>query len=286
MTRALRHWHLVAVLVLALLAWQPVVTAPAERFNADVLSSAVKVYAILRGINAAISVAKETEIGLQLVGSVTTQPAMVLDPIDETVARVADAVFALAAASGVLALALTPVAQIGAVIAALGVAMMWGAGIRPASLGRLNGAGRSFAGFGLVLCLAVPLVYGLGGQLGVAWTDEARIEAQQMLNGSAESLSSAVEQAQAIVDGAEAAPGRPADAASIWSQIIDGARAAGDTMGASVRDAVPTMEAVQDRGGEILESSIRLIAIYAFQLIVLPLVLLWGLFILARRMLP
>lgn len=287
MTGPARHWPLAAALLCVALAWQPLFTGPAERFNTEVFGSAIRVYAILRSINAVISVAKETEIGVQLVGSVTTQPAMVLDPIDDTVARVADAVFALAAASGVLSIAFAPIAMIGGGIAAIGFALIWLPLIRPAFRDPLGAVGRSLAAFGLVLSLGLPLGYGLGGQLGAFWTEDARIEAQELLSGSAESLSSAVDQAQAAVTDAEGASGplTPGAEASIWSRILDGAMDAGGAAGEAVRDAVPSMEAVQTRGGEILESSLTLIAIYIFRLIVLPVVLLWGLFLIARRML-
>lgn len=287
MTGMRRHWTLVTGLLCALLVWQPVFVTPAARFNDEVMVSAVKVYAILRGINAAISVAKETEIGVQFVGSVTTQPGMVLDPIDETVGRVADAVFMLAAASGVLSIAFAPLAQIGAGLAALGFLALWLAGLRPEVARRVGSVGKTLAGFGLVLALALPLGYGIGGRLGAAWTESARVEAQDRLNGTAEDLSEAVDAAQANVtqQAENAGPDTPGADASLWSRVWDGVSDAGGAASDAVREAVPDMDAVQVRGGEILQSSLTLIAIYVFRLLVLPFVLLWGGLLLARRVL-
>ncbi|MEM1362009.1 MAG: hypothetical protein AAGF94_09875 [Pseudomonadota bacterium] len=267
----------------ATLAWQPIFTASAERYNEEVLSSAVRVYAILRGINAALSLAKETEIGVQLVGSVTTQPAMVLDPIDETVARVSDVVFLLAAASGILKLAFVPMAQLGAGLAALGFLMLYA--VRLGAVSIVLALGRSFVLFGLLLALALPVGYGLGGRLGVFWTETPLAEAQAMLDGSAEEISNAVGEAQALATQHRASNQGVDDAAdaSLWGRVWDNARMAGDAASSAVRDAVPDMDDVQKRGSEILESSLTLVAIYAFRLLVLPFVLLWIFGLLIRR---
>lgn len=289
-----RHWTLIAAVLCALLAWQPVFTVPAERFNAEVLSSSLRVYAVLRGINAAVSVAKETEVGVQFVGSVTTQPAMVLDPIDETVGRVADAVFALAAASGVLSVALDPLAQMGAILAGLGFGALWASRLKlalapPTATAALYRTGRALAGLGLVLALALPLGYGFGGSLGTWWTNDAWDAAQTRLSGQADQLVAAVEEATAQPNGpAQGSEARETDPGSFLSRLRAGVRGAGDAAAGAagaISDAVPDMDALQQRGGEIVESSLTLIAIYVFRLLVLPAVLLWVVFVLTRRLL-
>ncbi|MCV6598795.1 MAG: hypothetical protein OIF40_17165 [Mangrovicoccus sp.] len=277
-----RHWPLIAALFCAVLIWQPIFTANAARYNDEVLSSAIRVYAVLRGINAVLSVAKETEVGVQLVGTVTTQPAMILDPVDETVARVSDAVFALAAASGVLKIAFAPMAQLGAGIALLGFVLLYlpVLGIR----GLPAGFGRGLALFGLILSLALPLGYGPGGRLGHFWTESAREEAQAQLDGSAHEITAAVSEAQQQVERQKGGEADPKDASSI-AGILDRLRDTRDAAGQAVSDAVPEIADVQQRGGEIFEASLTLVAIFVFRLIVLPLILLWALGILARRIL-
>ncbi|PWR01321.1 hypothetical protein DKT77_17305 [Meridianimarinicoccus roseus] len=286
-----RNWALPMALLCALLVWQPVFTAPAERFNSEVFGSALRVYAVLRGINAAISVAKETEVGVQFVGSLTTQPGMVLDPIDETVARVADAVFMLAAASGVLSVALDPLAQMGALLAGLGFLAVWaaglaGVGIPPSVLGALRSGGRTLGGLGLVLALALPLGYGLGGRLGTFWTADAWHAAQARLSGEAQELVAAVEDAAEPRPGKAGAERGPSDEnPSFMERVLEGAVGAGDAAGDTLRGAVPDLDYLQQRGGEIVESSLTLIAIYVFRLVVLPFVLFWLAFTLTRRVL-
>lgn len=305
----LRHWPLAAALLCAVLVWKPVFIGAAEHYNAEVFGSAIRVYAVLRGINAALSVAKETEIGVGLVGSITAQPAMVLDPIDETVARVSDLVFVLAAVSGMLEIAFAPLAQLGAAAAAAGFALLYLPVIIPAVAGTvagtLSGFGRALASFGLMLALALPLGYGIGGQLGAFWTEDLRVEAEQTLQGSADTIEAAIDTAQTaplpetpatppaqapgeseegwlgslvtpMLEGYDQARGAAADA-------LAGVAAGVGSAGQAVSDAVPDMAAVQQRGGEIFESSLTLVAIYGFRLIVLPLVLLWILMALARR---
>lgn len=294
MTAAVRHSALAATLLCAVLAWQPIFTVPAERFNAEVFGSALRIYAILRGINAAISVAKETEVGVQFVGSMTTQPGMVLDPIDETVARVSEAVFLLAAGSGVLAVALVPLAQIGALLAGTGFFALWLAQSRLFAFLPLSLAGRYralqlgalLARLGLVLALALPLGYGVGGSLGTWWTSDTWEAAQTRLSGEAEDLVAAVEQAASPPPAAPDAGGTSGEDTSLLSRLMTGARQAGDAAGGAIRDAVPDLQGMQERGGEIVESSLTLIAIYLFRLLVLPAILLWVVLAFARRALP
>ena len=301
----LRHWPRAAALLCAILVWKPVFIGAAEHYNAEVFGSAIRVYAVLRGINAALSVAKETEIGVGLVGSITAQPAMVLDPIDETVARVSDLVFVLAATSGMLEIAVAPLAQLGAVAAAIGFGLLYLPVIAPAAAGVVSGLGRTLAGFGLMLALALPLGYGFGGQLGAYWTEDLRAEAERTLQGSADTIEAAIETVPSTppAEIADRPAGPPRDEAqdgwlgSLVSPMLDGydqARgAAADAFagvaagvgsaGQAVSDAVPDIAAVQARGSEIFESSLTLVAIYVFRLFVLPLVLLWILTALARR---
>ncbi|MEM8957497.1 MAG: hypothetical protein AAGC86_06740 [Pseudomonadota bacterium] len=301
----LRHWPLAAALLCAVLVWKPIFVGAAEHYNAEVFGSAIRVYAVLRGINAALSVAKETEIGVGLVGSITAQPAMVLDTIDETVARVSDLVFVLAAVSGMLEIAFAPLAQLGAAAVALGFALLYLPLIVPAAASALSGVGRALTGFGLTLALALPLGYGIGGQLGAFWTEDLRAEAERTLQGSADTIEAAIDTTQntqpqetpadpqvqspgeteegwlgslvtPMLEGYDQARGAAADA-------LAGVAAGVGSAGQAVSDAVPDMASVQARGGEIFESSLTLVAIYGFRLLVLPLVLLWVLTALARR---
>lgn len=271
-----RNWPLAAALACAVLVIQPVFAGPALRYNDDVFRSAVAVFAILRSINAALSVAKETEVGFEFVGSVTAQPGMVLDPIDETVARVADAIFVLMVSSGVLKFALAPLAQIGAAAACIGFALLQAsrADFGPAALTR---AGRGLAAGGLIFALALPLGYGIGGQAAAWWTAAPLTEAQQSLQGSADGIEAAVE---SVAAGA-AAEAEAAGEGGWFGWLSGPLEATGD----AVRDSMPDMGKVQERGGEILVNSVQIIAIYALRLIVLPLLLIWAMVALARRIL-
>lgn len=266
-----KHWPLVGIGVCALLALWPFLTAPALRYNEEVFRSAVAVFAILRSINAGLSVAKETEVGFEFFGSLTAQPGMVLDPIDETVARVADVIFLLMVSSGVLKFAFAPVAQIGALAGCLGFALIQATrmGYCHQALGR---AGRTLAAGGLVFALALPLGYSIGGQLAAWWTNAPLELAQESLQGSADDIEAAVEAAASGEQG-EAPQGG----------FVDSLLAPLEATGNKMRDSMPDMSSVQERGSEILENSVQIIAIYALRLIVLPLLMMWGMAVLVRR---
>ena len=279
------HWPVGAALLCLLLAWQPAFTGGALRANDQVLSSAIKVYAVLRSINAAVSVIKETEIGFDFIGSATTQPGMVLDPVDDTVTRVADAVFALAAVSGVLDIGLVPIARLGALTAALGFALVSAARLWPGAAG----LGRSLAQLGLVLALALPLGYAAGGKLGQLATDDALEQAEAALDGTARDLDQ-VAAAGAAARNTAATAGAPQDSlpaaaseTSLWQRML---AQAGDSV-SGARDGIgavlPDLDATLGRAGEIFESALTIVAVYVFRLLVLPALLLWLIVLLARR---
>jgi long-subunit fatty acid transport protein len=94
----------------------------AERVNRDVALASTAVYVSLRAINAALSVAQEIELGGSLGVSASAQPMKVLEPVDDTVERVAAVVFGVAVLSGLLSVALAPVATLGAGLALVGLA--------------------------------------------------------------------------------------------------------------------------------------------------------------------
>lgn len=299
MAAAARYWPLAGAAVCLVLVVFPILAAPAIGYNDSVFKNALAVFAVLRTINAALSVLKETEVGLAYVGSVTTQPAMILDPIDETVARVADAVFVLAVMSGVLTFAFTPLSRLGAGLACAGFLLMGAARHWPRGR-RFERLGRSLAAMGLVFALALPVGYGLGGWLGQIWTEDALSGAYDELSGSAEILSATAQRAAgAPVAEAPAPRAEPAPedvrqfGGSLMAPLLEGydrARAAVDGMtgqvaraGSALREAVPDMAKVQARGGEILESSLTIVAIYTFRLVLLPLALLWLVWAVAGR---
>ncbi|TRD22798.1 hypothetical protein [Palleronia caenipelagi] len=70
-------------------------------------------YVTLRTLNAFLSSAQEVEVGVSVVGQGSAQPLKVLEPIDDTIERIAGVVFAVMLVSGVLAVAMGPLAAVG-----------------------------------------------------------------------------------------------------------------------------------------------------------------------------
>ena len=92
------------------------VVPPAEFAAAEIAAATAGVYVSLRVINAALSAAQEVEVGASVGAQVGVQPLKVLEPVDDTVERVADVVFAVAAGAALVNVGLSPVAGLGLVV--------------------------------------------------------------------------------------------------------------------------------------------------------------------------
>lgn len=281
---------LAALAMLAMAVWQPPFLGAAERQNNAVLASAVAAYAVLRTINATVSTAKETTFGIGVIGSVETKPAMVLDPIDDTVRRIADVIFLVAAVSGLLAVGMAPVCALGAAVGAIGFGGLYLAGRWPGLTGGWQRACQSLAMLGLVLGLLLPVGYGMGGWIGHALT-EARLEAaMDRLEASETGIDTETEELtrrQVVSEPADAAPS--GDDAGVMDGTLRwlgaGVSAAQDSVGGLVDrvwSGVPERNAIAARGEEILKSSVDIMAVYALRLLVFPVLTLLVLYLVAR----
>lgn len=260
MQRLRRHWRLaVALLLLVLTMTGPPGLRAAQNFNTQVLTSATATYAVLRTINAALSTAKQTSVGVEFVGAVEAKPGMVLDPLDETVARVSDAVFALAGISALLAVAFAPVGSVGLGLAAIGLGGLWlmrealpGTPARGAERGL-----RAMTGFGLVLGLILPLGYALGGWLG-NWATADRLTAAlaRLRGGEDDPLA-------ALTD----PPGpQAATDSGLFERVLNGVSGSLGDMAAQI----PELEQIETRATEIFQASLEILAIFTLQLVVFP----------------
>ncbi len=286
------HWlALAALAMLAIAVWQPPALGAAERQNDAVLASAVAAYAVLRTINAAVSTAKETTVGVGLVGSLQVKPAMVLDPIDDTVRRVADVTFAVAAVSVLLAVGMAPLCKAGAWLAVAGLGGLYVAGLWPGAGRAWQAASRSLAVLGLAFGLLLPVGYGFGGWLGDTLTADRLAAAMARLEASEEALS-------AQTDGLTGQKARvlPAPSDDGSDGVIDGTlrwlgsgvSAAQDSVGGLVDRAwavVPARDAIAARGDAILTASLDIMAVYALRLLVFPILTIVVLFVVVRALL-
>jgi hypothetical protein len=155
----------------------------------DVAVASLATYGSLRVLNAALSMAEEVEVGGAFFVSGSFQPLRWLEPIDDTVERVASIVFGLAVVASVLSFSMVPVAAVGLLLLAMALfgrlscelAVGWNA--VPERLRRLCGGAGAL---GFVLALGLPLAFMIGFAGGERLTRDEWREAQATISGIAE----------------------------------------------------------------------------------------------------
>lgn len=264
-------------------SWNPLIAA-SERSAEEIAASSVAVYVSLRAINAALSTAQEIEVGASVVGQASVQPLKVLEPVDDTVERVAGAVFLVAAGAALFSVGLAPVVSIG--LAALGAGLLGRAAVR-----RFPGLAAPAAPaapvcsrvitFGLAVGLALPLVFSLG----VRAADSAT--AAQM-RGAMAQLDSVAQQARILLGAEEdlaEAPLESGENTGVLSWLNGQVTAVSEGISGVFEQSGRYLEAAQvfvDEADSILRASLTLIGIFTLRMLVLPVFLLWAAMALIR----
>lgn len=140
---------IVAALLAAVFRDNPLNRA-AQNYAQTVAVTAAATYVTLRTLNAFLSTAEEVEVGLSFIASGSAQPLKVLEPIDDTIERVAGLVFGVMVATSILAVAIGP-------ISAIGFAMLAFALILKLAPQRNMSLSRPMLWYGAFLGLAMPL---------------------------------------------------------------------------------------------------------------------------------
>src|SRR6056297_2637768 len=168
-----RLWAAVASLValfLSAISWNPV-TRLASTEARQTAAATLVVYAGLRTLNAFLSTAQEVEVGGSLVVSGSVQPLKSLEPIDDTVERVAAVVLAISVFAGVAALGFAPLAVIGFALMLAAVAV-WT---------RAPPLARRLMSSGLLVALVLPLGFLASGLVGDGMTRSVWAENEAVL---------------------------------------------------------------------------------------------------------
>ncbi|MBJ3762375.1 hypothetical protein ILP92_06420 [Maribius pontilimi] len=259
----------VALLVLALaasaLAWgwrdNPLVHR-AQGYAQSVATTSAATYVTLRTLNAFLSTAQEIEVGGSLFVSGTVQPLKVLEPIDDTVERIAGGIFVVMITTGVLAVALGPVGGVGLgmVALALGVAGL-GALVRGRPV--LAGLTRGLAIYGIVLALALPLVFVVADLVADRMTDAVWLENQRIIT----------EITRGVADVAEAETATDAG----WIEALT-------TPMTSIAEYRAFAASIYANADQLVGSFVMILAVFVFKILVLPILLLGGVFIAARAL--
>lgn len=154
---------LIVVAVIAMAFRDNPLTTRAQNYAQGIATTSAATYVTLRTLNAFLSTAQELEVGLTFIASGTAQPLKVLEPIDDTVERIASLIFGVMVATGVLAVSLGPVSSIGWALFALAMAL--------ALIRERSGTSNFLAVYGLFFGLGMPLALVLSSFLATALTE-------------------------------------------------------------------------------------------------------------------
>lgn len=294
--------RLIPAALLLIMGTIGVVTNPlagiASTYNTEIAASGAAIYGSLRFASSAMSVAKDADIaGSVAIASVTLSPGQVLEPVTATINRMADLLFGLVLASGVISVTLPAVARIGAVLLCisgilLAAAQYAGTGLRSAG-GGLRRLGVATARLGAITAILVPGAYSIAFLLGDFLTADAWRSATAVFETLSEDFNAPTEAiliappATATTTEAEpkADPGLfgglvdgVGDAIGQTKDAIVGAAQATAGFAAGLPDQVSRNAKIVGDGiaisGQLFSSSIQLGAAYLVRLLVLPIFLL------------
>lgn len=261
--------------------WNPVVSV-AEGTAQDIAKASIGVYISLRAINAALSTAQEIEVGASVVGQASLQPLKVLEPVDDTVERVADVVFLVAAGAALAGVGLAPVVSVGLVVLGAGLLGRLGLYRIPSFAGTLNPLCDKGITLGLAVGLAIPLMFVLG-----VWVGERATAAQ--MNTAVAELNVIAQQAKILI-GADATETEEiseaeGEALGVLDWLSDQFAGARDGVSGVFEQSSRYLEAAQvfvDEADIILGASLTIIGIFALRMLILPIILFLGAMALLR----
>ena len=255
--------------------------SPATSAAEEIAATTAGVYVSLRIINAALSTAQEVEVGASVGAQASLQPLKVLEPVDDTVERVADVVFAVATGAALATVGFAPVAALGLCILGLGCLMRVSAAWRP--LAALGSAGAYAIRLGAVLGLVLPMGFAGGVALG------ERVTAPQW-NAALADLDAVTAEARILIgagmDGDAETAASEAPEGGFLSQLVGGLQSASEAFGETVEAASRYRQAATlllQQADALFQASLTIIGIFALRTLVLPALLLWGAVALMRR---
>nr|CAD6601855.1 hypothetical protein RKHAN_00979 [Rhizobium sp. Khangiran2] len=296
-------WLLVALLAATMFFINPLAETAAG-FSREVTLGSGALYGTLRVANSLMSVAKDADVtGGVGVASVTASPGQLLQPVTNTIDRMADLLFYLAIASGILSLVLAPVAKVASAVLALGAGaiaiLLFKARSVPPALDRFS---RSAAAIGLLGAVLLPASYSLAFHAGNAITEEAWSEASAIFQRmDAQYEATAVEsQVEALREGLPAdgtAPppvedegllGRLGSAVDASRSALSGTLDAASGLAQSVTGGVTANARIITEGlalsADLFTASIGIAVAYLVKLLVLPMLILGALIYLMRAL--
>jgi hypothetical protein len=289
---------LLLVTAIALLMWNPLVEIAGD-YNREVFVSGGLIYGSLRGVVSAMSIVRDADIQASVgVAAISGSPGQALQPVIATIERMANLLFALTLASGVLATTLPAVAGLGALVLAVGsgglvILGLFGRGSPHA----LRQGAAACTRLGLLAAIIVPSAYALAFYVGDEMTADAWRSAAAIFDRQSAELEGTI-----VIDPLQAPgetpaaplPGEQASDSGLFGWIggllsgavqgsadaIQGAVNATAGFAGAVRDQVAANARVVTDGlaaaGQLFDASVAIGVAYLVKLVVLPVLILFG----------
>lgn len=242
---------IIAVSAAALYPSNPLTTR-AQTYARSVATASAATYVTLRTLNAFLSTIQEVEVGGgAVVVQGSAQPFKAVEPVDDTVERVAQLVFFLMVATGVIAVAMGPASAVGYVMIA-GAALL--SLLVRADLAR--DLARRLGWYGVFLALAVPASFLLSSLVADQMTETVLAEHSAVIDRLV----------------AEVEPGIEPQADEGVIAWFQGARDSAERYRALALN-------VYENADELIASLIAILSVYLFKLLILPGLILGGFFV-------
>ncbi len=242
-----------AALVAALFHGQNPLNQRAQAYAQSVAVASAGIYVSLRTVNAFLSAAQEVEVGGALVVSGTVQPLKTLEPIDDTIERIASLVFTTMVVTGLLTVAMGPVSAVGAGLICLALGL-W---ILDRLIGRQDiivVMARQLTWYGAFLAIALPLAFLLSSLLADRLTQQVWAENNAVIS----EITAPIAVDQTDTDG------------GLW-QVVE-----------TAEDYRKMAGNIFDSADDLIGSYIAILAVFLFKIMLLPLLLTGAFFIIAR----
>lgn len=234
-------------------------TIGAQEYARDVAVASGGVYLTLRSLNAFLSTAQEVQVsGGAIFVNGSLQPLKVLEPVDDTVERIASLVFQVMVITGVLAVALGPASAVG--FAMLAMAAMIALGLRQdRGPGRAAMLARRLGWYGAFLGLALPCSFLIAAMVADHMTQDVVAQHRAILDEITEQVAPELD-----------SPG--------GGGALDWMRGISD----DAQRYTALAGNIYGRADDLIASLVAITSVMIFKLLILPLLILGGFFVSAR----
>lgn len=272
-------------LLLVALSWYRPIEAMAESQLGDGLKRSLVTFASARALNGVISVIQGTQVAVEPLGvGVSMSVGEILDPINDLVEAFSTVMLTASVAFGMQLLLLNLGSSWMVSAAVTGMALTWALlyyfGKSPHGLSRL-----------LLVLLFIRFVIPVA-TIGSAAVFDRLLKQDYETNQQMIDLAS--QQLKALNNGAtvvlpEPAPGVPADGRSTWEKLKDSVTGTANAISGTFQNPLPKAlegyEEIKQSAERVAEKMIALMVIFLMQTIVLPVILVWGLYRLSAGLL-